>query len=633
MKLFLESVLKKCLPGILAQGKALVNAKGVICLQSSSEELLFQVKISTAIFSACEVSLWPLDDDWYCTCKKKDKICAHAAACLIYLQEGKHLTSSIQLTSKIQYSFFEENEFLVLKRFIFSQGKELIEIKGSLNTYLTQLKLKKIQAPEIIPTQADQRIDHFLTYSHSILFAADWKKILKDLCSLPEVFFSGEKICIHPQPLNFFIQLTEKNENFFLKFDLKEKVTKKFKNDCAFKNHVFYLIEPLPLKKKLERVFQDKIHGFTEYEVKKFFSLSIQKNKVPIEIQINSKKFSQIQWIEPELTFHLEAIKDHLFITPQLKYAECEGYNPQKRAYFILNSDKQKILQDQLKSALQLNLGQKIEVEPQEAFDWIEKLKSWKLEGSGVKKFQLEGMLEPKLTFDEEKKLSISFQTGDKKAEFETVHEAWKTGKSFVSLGENGWAKIPKDWMEKFGIQLRKFLAYKHHIVPIHFIPELIPLIEEAGGKCAPNLQELKNQLMEKKPSHFHLPSDLTVKLRHYQTQGFCWLSLLREKKLGALLADEMGLGKTLQAICNIQGKTLIVAPTSVLHTWVEQVQTFRPLLKLHLYYGPNRKMHTYSDIILTSYTILRIEIEKFKKFDWHQVILDEAQIARNPHS
>src|SRR6185503_20102901 len=102
----------------------------------------------------------------------------------------------------------------------------------------------------------------------------------------------------------------------------------------------------------------------------------------------------------------------------------------------------------------------------------------------------------------------------------------------------------------------------------------------------------------------FHLPADLTVKPRHYQMHGIRWLSLLRDTKLGALLADEMGLGKTLQAICNIEGKTLIVAPTSVLHAWVEQIQAFRPLLKLHLYYGPNRKMHTCSDIILTSYTI-----------------------------
>src|SRR6185503_18134414 len=123
--------------------------------------------IPHAIFSAYEVSLWPLDEDWYCTCKNKDQLCTHTAACLIYLQKGNGLTVSPQLTSKIQYSFFEENECLVLKRFVFFPGKELVEIKDSLNTYLTQ----KILAPEFIPTQIDQRIDHFLTYSHSILFA------------------------------------------------------------------------------------------------------------------------------------------------------------------------------------------------------------------------------------------------------------------------------------------------------------------------------------------------------------------------------------------------------------------------------------------------------------------------------
>jgi SNF2 family DNA or RNA helicase len=129
------------------------------------------------------------------------------------------------------------------------------------------------------------------------------------------------------------------------------------------------------------------------------------------------------------------------------------------------------------------------------------------------------------------------------------------------------------------------------------------------------------------------LPPELTATLRPYQRQGVNWLSFLREYGLNALLADDMGLGKTLQAICIMRGRTLVVAPTSVVHSWRDQIQRFRPNMRVSLYHGPNRELCSEAAVTITTYAVMRLDIEKLIDAGWEMVVLDEAQTIRNPDS
>ena len=81
------------------------------------------------------------------------------------------------------------------------------------------------------------------------------------------------------------------------------------------------------------------------------------------------------------------------------------------------------------------------------------------------------------------------------------------------------------------------------------------------------------------------IPKGLNANLRPYQNEGVNWLSFLKDHGLGALLADDMGLGKTLQSICILKGRSLIVAPTSVLYNWEQEILRFRPNLKINIYF------------------------------------------------
>jgi SNF2 family DNA or RNA helicase len=99
------------------------------------------------------------------------------------------------------------------------------------------------------------------------------------------------------------------------------------------------------------------------------------------------------------------------------------------------------------------------------------------------------------------------------------------------------------------------------------------------------------------------------------------------------VLADDMGLGKTLQAMSVFDGRTLVVAPTSVLFNWQAELARFRPGLKVGLYHGADRALDPAADVTLTSYALLRLDAQKLGAETWRAVVLDEAQAIKNPDS
>ncbi|WP_241997333.1 DEAD/DEAH box helicase [Rhodococcus sp. SMB37] len=128
--------------------------------------------------------------------------------------------------------------------------------------------------------------------------------------------------------------------------------------------------------------------------------------------------------------------------------------------------------------------------------------------------------------------------------------------------------------------------------------------------------------------------------LRPYQVRGVAWLKSLSSCG-GGILADEMGLGKTLQAIAMMAIRAgdrphLVVCPTSVVGNWRNEIQRFAPHLPLHVHHGSGRNLPrrlAAGSVVLTSYSVLRSDIEQLAPTTWSSVIFDEAQQIKNPTS
>src|SRR6185436_13295948 len=140
-------------------------------------------------------------------------------------------------------------------------------------------------------------------------------------------------------------------------------------------------------------------------------------------------------------------------------------------------------------------------------------------------------------------------------------------------------------------------------------------------------------------------PRSLKATLRPYQEQGLSWLKFLNEIGAGGVLADDMGLGKTIQTLALLlllkQDRTdvraLIVAPTSVVTNWIREIEKFAPTLTTALWHGAGRKDQAdeleNANVIVTSYALLRRDIDLLKKLKLTYAILDEAQNVKNPLS
>ncbi|MBE7708545.1 MAG: DEAD/DEAH box helicase [Cyanobacteria bacterium SIG27] len=136
------------------------------------------------------------------------------------------------------------------------------------------------------------------------------------------------------------------------------------------------------------------------------------------------------------------------------------------------------------------------------------------------------------------------------------------------------------------------------------------------------------------------LPKTLVGTLRAYQEIGFRWLYTNINKGFGCCIADDMGLGKTIQVISlilklkeekKLKQPVLVVCPTTLMGNWKRELNTFSPSLNVLTYHGFNREFSTNCDVILTTYAILRIDLEKFQKNSWDLLIIDEAQNIKNP--
>lgn len=159
------------------------------------------------------------------------------------------------------------------------------------------------------------------------------------------------------------------------------------------------------------------------------------------------------------------------------------------------------------------------------------------------------------------------------------------------------------------------------------------------------------------------VPAGMRATLRPYQLEGYRWLDFLRQAGLGGVLADDMGLGKTVQVLAAVQrlieqraetreseptgsgdpgdpegtGPVLVIAPTSVVGSWVEQAERFCPGLRVRAVRRTAAKREETlaqivegCDVVVTSYTIARLCEEEFIAQDWAWVVCDEAQFVKN---
>ena len=209
-------------------------------------------------------------------------------------------------------------------------------------------------------------------------------------------------------------------------------------------------------------------------------------------------------------------------------------------------------------------------------------------------------------------------------------------------------------------------------------VKSLLALVEAAdrAGETADSEEVLENEHSDSlsvssgvfSANHLPSPLGLTAVLRPYQLEGFRWLAFLRQHRLGGILADDMGLGKTVQVLALLAqaiaeheqhadhtgfAPFLVVAPTSVVGNWAQEVARFVPGAKVVTITESTSKsgksiaeLVQGAHLVLTSYALFRLDEDGYTEFGnhvpentengasphagWGALILDEAQFVKN---
>ena len=215
---------------------------------------------------------------------------------------------------------------------------------------------------------------------------------------------------------------------------------------------------------------------------------------------------------------------------------------------------------------------------------------------------------------------------------------------NYVRLNDTDFIKLT-DSMRKRLAQLEALSVKDKNEYRIPLTNALLlndTLDEELPIEKGEDLKEVLGKIRKSYKLNPKTPRNLKATLRDYQLEGFRWMLRLDSWGAGACLADDMGLGKTVQTIAVLlnkekNGASLVVAPTSVISNWKNEIERFAPSLHtvmLNELESEKRagevEKASAKDVLLVTYGIICSEADILKEKEWNVICLDEAHTIKN---
>jgi superfamily II DNA or RNA helicase len=625
-----------------SQGVSLAREGRVVGRRKARDELELEVRVPGRP-TPFEVVLNPAYAEWECTCSSRDPVCSHVVAAVLAAlaatKGGAELPGgdAARGLAAIRYLLTPSPGGVVVDRVIVR--KERTEpLVGSLLS-----RVGTGQAGDLATIEADLTADQLITARIGPLNGERLDRLLAVLADARDVRWKGEPVTTSSEPVMPRAVVDDVPAGVRVRIEADPSVREVVAVGVVrTRDDVLRPIGAVDLSgpklEKLPQIFDIPPSAYPDLIGKTLPALAQR-----ILVDVRATRLPRIGTREqPRMAFDVEQDGDRLRVMPTLVYGDPPRARVDANALVhiegalpIRDQDAERKLTHRLRDELNLVPGRRVEVLGKEAFAMQNGLASWLRTDARSANTSKAVTLDAHLSI-EGARIDVELSGGGRTASIGAALRAWQAGVDLVPLTGGGWGRIPMAWFDLHGERVADLLATRgdDHRVPIYALPDLAKLCADLDQPPPPELDRLKPLLGEFTGIPVSPPEPGFVgELRPYQQRGVDWLAFCRDAGLGCVLADDMGLGKTIQALAAIRGKTLVVSPTSVLFNWLAETKKFRPDLRVTTYRGARRTLETGSDVVLTSYPLLRNDTDVLAGVTWDTVILDESQTIKNPDS
>ena len=218
---------------------------------------------------------------------------------------------------------------------------------------------------------------------------------------------------------------------------------------------------------------------------------------------------------------------------------------------------------------------------------------------------------------------------------------------TFISLEHQDTLRFVDELFQKLDVPLKDFVSGKMHL-PVYrayYLNHMLEEHEDVASDRDHGFRQLLKDFDSIADSDYDVPESLKDVLRPYQVYAYQWMRTLSAAHFGGILADDMGLGKTLETISVLLaekergelGTALIICPASLVFNWQMEFDKWAPEIKTVCVVGTpdEREMIVNSyrkyDVLITSYDLLKRDIDNYNEKEFSYQIIDEAQYIKNP--
>ena len=565
----------------------------------------------------------------------------------------------------------------------------IIDVRRADQAAKGPVQVKRILSSGSRVAPADERVlamlaNHEVRYDSKVVLNDEDLADFFDLVKQRRVIYRGTALNFPPEPARPVIRLQNQADGATAKieittpdnatFNLKDVIIVSGRRGWAIVGQNAYTLEPDFPSRLLRKWLLEPTMSFPPNQLDRtlsFFAAHLPRYRLSLQadgIEVDDKT-------EPKFLLTVEGRADHVKALLAAKYGKsvtapvspvanhlgyASGSTEDGRKLFLRQEALEKAAGKQLvERGFRFDEAtMSYEANGDAALDfWArgrsELPQSWEVLSAKPPRVTVRAKLKPKIRvnmtavnwFD----LDAEFTTEDQSVDLGAVRMFLDSGRKFIPLKDGTFAEADTDELQRVATLLEEAGAMPGKTrtrLPL-FHATALDLLATIGdveieGKARKAMAELRE--IDGIPP-IKAPEGLNAELRHYQEAGLSWMWFLYRHGLSGVLADDMGLGKTVQALSLLlkirkehgSQPSLVVAPTSVLPNWEREAEKFAPELQIVTWHGADRRDNVEqlknADVVLTSYALIRRDLEELKKIDFRSVILDEAQNIKNADS